>query len=642
MSQNPDYIKVANLNEVQTQSILTNMLSELDPSTLSGLGELNGEFLLSLTDEDLKEELKIENKEIRINFLHKLEEYKRNGVPVIGDEIATVEYQSKACLQNKNLEMLIQLLGESKDVAKQNTYTKKIKLLTVTILKLPDATLENEYVKQIILLGETGSGKSSLINSIANVMFGMEQKREFRFKVIENEIQTGKSSTNSIQGYKIESKYSSYSYIFWDTPGFFHTDGFECDIQLAQDFSKFLSEIESVEAIVIVEKSSDILKKGSSEKLKQRKTYLFNQMISNFGEDAIPHTYLFLTFPSSCDEQVPSLSQYSYPFNIDQVYIVNNSIMFEKETTNKEISKVIWDKNVFNFRHFIDKIHSNGGLNLKTSTILILQCKTELGQNCSGFVKKIRELQTNYQEFEQLEKLREQNEKKLKTNENYNYEEKSLQKVSIPTKRNTVYCKICIHTCHADCLEMRKQKPNLKECEAFDNSGYCQICPKKCHTKNHINHLYIIEEQEITEKKTDEKMKQKFDEAKGDIEKLKEKILLRDPKYKQLTNDAITSITNIMTSLEKVIKLTPSYSPNSTYDYLKQVKEQNKSIQKLFSMEIIHQFILQYIIQTVNESKAKMTKQMKQGEEKTYYNTLLETLKEEITLLDKEFGGTMI
>ena len=642
MSENPDYIKVANLNEVQTQNILTNMLSELDPSTLSGLGELNGEFLLSLTDEDLKEELKIENKEIRINFLHKLEEYKRNGVPVIGDEIATVECQSKASLQNKNQEMLIQLLGESKDVDKQNTYTKIIKLLTFTTLKLSDAKPENENVKQIILLGETGSGKSSIINSIVNVMFGMEQKREFRFKVIENEIQTGKSSTNSIQGYKIESQYSSYSYIFWDTPGFFHTDGFECDTQLGQDFSTLLSEIKSVEAIVIVEKSSDILKKGSSEKLQQRKTYLFNQMLSNFGEDAIPHTYLFLTFPSSCDEKVPSLSQYSYPFNIDQVYIVNNSIMFEKETTNKEISKMVWDKNVFNFRHFIDKIHSNERLNLKTASIPILQCKIELKEDCNGLVEKIKELQTNSEEYEKLKKSSEQNIKTRYANENYTYEVKVSKKESIPTKRNTVYCNICFHTCHADCIEMGKQKPELKKCEAFDKSGSCQICPKKCQTKHHSNHPYKIEEQENTDKKTDEKMKQTFEQAKNDNELLEKKIQSCDQKYKQHTDEAMTCIVNLMTSLEKVINLAPYYSPNSTYDYLKQVKEQNKSIQKLFSMAIIDQFILQYVIQTVNESKTKMTKLGKQGEQKTYHNNLLETLKEGITVLDKEFRGEMI
>ena len=531
-------------------------------------------------------------------------------------------------------------ITDSCDVATQNTKTNS--LLHCEPIKLSDAKPGSETVKQIILLGETGNGKSSLINSIANVMFGIEQEREFRFKVIENEIQTGKSLTNSIQGYKIESKYSSYSYIFWDTPGFFHTDGFESDIQLAQDFSKLLLAIESVEAIVIVEKSSDIIKKGSSEKLQQRKNYLFNQMLSNFGEDAIPHTYLFLTFPSSCDEKVPSLSQYSYPFNIDQVYIVNNSIMFEKETTNKEISKMVWDNNVFNFRHFIDKIHSNGRLNLKTATIPILKYKTELKQDCNRLVEKIKELQTNCKEYEKSKKSSEQNIKTRDANENYTYEVKVSKKISIPTKRNTVYCNICFHTCHADCIEMGKQKSELKKCEAFDKSDSCQICPKKCQTKHHSNHPYIIEEQEITEKKTDEKMKQTFEQANNDNELLEKKIQSCDEKFEQLTDEAMTCIMDVMTSLEKVIKLAPYYSPNSTYDYLNQVKEQNKSIQKLFSMEIIHQFILQYIIQTVNESKAKITKLMKQEEAKTYYNTLLETLKEEITLLDKEFGGTMI
>ncbi|KAI6660127.1 hypothetical protein LOD99_10571 [Oopsacas minuta] len=147
---------------------------------------------------------------------------------------------------------------------------------------------QEDTVKQILIIGETGCGKSALINSIANVLLKMEQSTQFRFKVIDNEEQTGASSTDAIHGYKLEVEHSTYSYMFWDTPGFSNTNGFEYNMNISKYIADFLHKIQHLDAVVVVEKYNDVISKKSSEKTKQVKKYLFNQMLSFFGKEIIP------------------------------------------------------------------------------------------------------------------------------------------------------------------------------------------------------------------------------------------------------------------------------------------------------------------------------------------------------------------
>ena len=246
------------------------------------------------------------------------------------------------------------------------------KHLQCQITSITEAKPE-EDVKQILVLGETGCGKRTLINTIVNVLFKIEQSHQFRFKVIDNELQTGTSTTHAIQGYRVEVKHSSYSYVFWNTPGYFNTRGFQFDMETSKSISQFLHNIQQLHAVVVVEKYNELLTNKSTNKAKQLKKYLFNQMLSYFGEDVIPYVHLFLTFPSHYEDAQPDLSSYSFPFLPEHVYAINNAVMTEKEPVNAQISKIIWDKNVNSIERFIDKIHDRQALDLTLSTDAILE-----------------------------------------------------------------------------------------------------------------------------------------------------------------------------------------------------------------------------------------------------------------------------
>ena len=205
MSEHCTYIKEGNLNEFLTKSILQmSFPKEYMEIKFENFGDINGEILLSMTDEELRKELKIQCKESRTEFLKLIERYKRYGVPIVNGEVAREELHPSN-IKEYNQQLIIELLLWQ---PKQRSNVMNTKLIQCQITSITEAKPE-EDVKQILVLGETGCGRKTLINTIV-------QSHQFRFKVIDNELQTGTSTTHAVQGYKVEVKHSSYSYVFWN------------------------------------------------------------------------------------------------------------------------------------------------------------------------------------------------------------------------------------------------------------------------------------------------------------------------------------------------------------------------------------------------------------------------------------------
>ncbi|KAI6660125.1 hypothetical protein LOD99_10569 [Oopsacas minuta] len=74
-----------------------------------------------------------------------------------------------------------------------------------------------ENLKKIIMVGETGSGKSTLINAFVNYAAGIEKEDDLRFKLVNPK---NESPTKEISRYLIEDTFLEYPIIIWDTPGF--------------------------------------------------------------------------------------------------------------------------------------------------------------------------------------------------------------------------------------------------------------------------------------------------------------------------------------------------------------------------------------------------------------------------------------
>ena len=105
----------------------------------------------------------------------------------------------------------------------------------------------NVECKTILLMGATGSGKTTLINAMVNYVLGVEWDDPFRFLLISEEGPNSQahSQTSKVTAYELHYQVGfrvPYSLIIVDTPGYGDTKGIERDHQITDSIQQFFKD----------------------------------------------------------------------------------------------------------------------------------------------------------------------------------------------------------------------------------------------------------------------------------------------------------------------------------------------------------------------------------------------------------------
>lgn len=111
----------------------------------------------------------------------------------------------------------------------------------------------NVKCKTILLMGATGSGKTTLINSMVNYILGVDWEDPFRFMLIREEntsTNQAHSQTSRVTAYELHYEAGfrvPYSLIIVDTPGYGDTKGVDRDHQITETIQQFFKDEKGIQ-----------------------------------------------------------------------------------------------------------------------------------------------------------------------------------------------------------------------------------------------------------------------------------------------------------------------------------------------------------------------------------------------------------
>jgi GTP-binding protein EngB required for normal cell division len=400
--------------------------------------------------------------------------------------------------------------------------------------RYPGARVIEEHhlhsAKYVIMLGQTGTGKTTTINAAVNYLQGVHPSDDFRYELIVEDTRKdqSKSQTSEPNIYCVPSQIGYPWTIIIDTPGYGDTGGMDMDAKIDQMlYQLFKIDVSMIHLICFVIKAS-VNRIGAME------NYVYGQVLKLFGKDVADNFLFLITFCDGGNVQAePSLvadSSIVAPIikdlqnkSITWNCKFNNSAVFQPVDMNDLFSKPFWDLYQKGMHEFFHKLCEIKEKSLTMTNEVIFeraQLDTLLVDMQSYFQKQLaesRSLKKVLNEFETCYAS-------LESNSNFEIETSEPIKIKQPIKNgtHTTYCTKCDHTCHRVCQHGPFWSKLLCECMSY---GSCVVCPGKCGFIYHSDPGFTIEQGSRPVKKTMDSVKKQFDAADSELSQ-KENIVL--------------------------------------------------------------------------------------------------------------------
>ena len=376
---------------------------------------------------------------------------------------------------------------------------------------------EKNCSSNIMVIGETGVGKSTWLHGFINFMQGIqieENKRYYLFdeKALQKEYEKkhgkkpdGSSVTDSPAIYNIEPTKSFNNPIrLIDTAGFGDTRGESYDEKITKDIQKLFesSEIENLNAICLIFKASETRAHDRAKKV-------IKKLFSLFGEEIKNNIIIIFTFADDFNDipALKTLKDKTSPFakilgDIENLphFAFNNKAYF---SPNRNQFSGTYENNTKNFGNLLQKIFELRRISLESSKEVInkrMQIKNNISNLCdqlndimliiksaTGFQQKLMELQKDY------EKNTENKVPTIPYTDIIHYTDVESKEVRCNSGWYVLYCNSCNKVCHKYCKGKNEGWHSTEYgCSIISTFGHnCSNCSCK-DTSHRFKDSYII------------------------------------------------------------------------------------------------------------------------------------------------------
>ncbi|KAK7177200.1 hypothetical protein R3I93_001244 [Phoxinus phoxinus] len=378
--------------------------------------------------------------------------------------------------------------------------------------------------KIVLLVGETGVGKTTIINSMVNYLLGVKFEEEIWYEITEEEARDqAESQTSEITMYEVCPLKSPISLTIIDTPGYGDTRGLEKDLEVAENLSMLFQSSDGVREIDAV----CFVTQASKNRLSDRQNYIISSILSLFGKDIVNNIVFLITHSDGLPPKnvLGAINKARIPCRRDHDnqpvhFLFNNRQADARHTGERHVraQRDAWADSMDGMKDFLQSLGEKNRRSLElTSDVLIERIRLEASM--CNLQLRIHEKESKKSEKLQIQQTLRQNKEKIEECKNFTIKVKKTvkEKVLIESAswkhRKATTCTVCEENCHEfDCWWVS----NPSKCEVMKD-GYCTVCTGKCHHSKHVkeNKKYII---------STSSMQLEFDSIKKDYEKAQRQV----------------------------------------------------------------------------------------------------------------------
>ncbi|XP_060731213.1 uncharacterized protein LOC132849054 isoform X1 [Tachysurus vachellii] len=361
-----------------------------------------------------------------------------------------------------------------------------------------DINMQNKIV---LMVGETGTGKSTLINAMTNYILGVKFTDKVWFEITdeggENQSDQSKSQTTKVTVYEVFTQYNPICLTIIDTPGYGDTRGTEYDKQIAENLYKLFhsdSGVKEIDAVCLVVKASD-------NRVSDRQQYIFDAVLSLFGKDIENNIVMFITYSDGIppDDALNAIQKAGIPCrknddNEPEHFLFNNHQTEKRSKKYNRALKTAWEQTEDSFNDFFASLKEQNRKSLM-KTERVMKESIRLEACILNLQNRIEFIECKSEELTQIQKALEENREKIKINEDFTFTVTKYYKEKVPIvnaswwDRYATSCSVCKENCHEyNCWFA----PNAWWCYVMKND-HCTVCTRKCHYSKHVkeNKKYV-------------------------------------------------------------------------------------------------------------------------------------------------------
>uniref|UniRef100_A0A3Q0SBW5 AIG1-type G domain-containing protein n=1 Tax=Amphilophus citrinellus TaxID=61819 RepID=A0A3Q0SBW5_AMPCI len=430
----------------------------------------------------------------------------------------------------------------------------------------------NKMNKTILLVGETGGGKSTLINTLVNYTMGVKWEDQVWFQIVEEEEKSQtESQTSDVIVYEIfgfEGKTLPYSLTIIDTPGYGDTRGIEQDDIISERLLVLFRSDDGIHEL----NSVGLVMKATDNRLSDRQRYIFNSMISLFGKNLEKNIVALMTHSDGMPPEnalkaleAAKIKCARNEKNEPVYFLIDNQQSKERKEEYEDSLKKSWDLTECQMHYFVSFLGRCGPQRLM-KTKKVLKKRVKLKASIQNLQEKIKVTELKQREIRQIQVALKTHEEIVKKNKKFIVEIDEVYKEKENIKggmwgcfyEGALCCTVCEENCHyPGCTAAWYPE----HCQVMKD-GRCTVCTRKCPASKHVKYKwrYVTKTRRVT--KTMEEMKAKYERNKDEgqnkssllenLEKEMMKLIAERSKYLDESYQHVVSLDELALKIDSV------------------------------------------------------------------------------------------